>query len=183
MGGAAGGPVPFHGIDGVDDGELGRYRLGQFKKHPGKIGKLVPAVMKLGLFQPGDHAEQVLDSAGISGHCMSFQLADIDHIVRLHNGRDDVEGMVGKPLRAVHGPGGKIHIELHLRLQLSHAAGAVNIFHVFGVIEPSGALRKGDVRYALVIQPADHTLDHQRMGGYRVLRLFRHDEVGLNHNL
>ncbi len=179
MGGAAGRPVSLHGVDGVNNGELGAYRLCKFQKHPGKIMKIRPEVVHLRLFQSRDNAEKIFDASRVAGHGMGFQLTDIDYIVRLQYGSDNMEGMVGKALRAGNRPGGEIHIQFKIWRQLLYAADIVDIFHIFCVIKPSRAFRKGDIPDPMSVQPPDHSFDYQRMGGDGKFRFFSHNQIRL----
>ena len=69
---AAGRSIALHGIDGVDDGELWSHGLCQLQKHIGEILYLGPTVVHLGLFQSRNSAEEILDTAGITGHGMGL---------------------------------------------------------------------------------------------------------------
>ncbi len=107
---AAGRTVAFHGINGVDNRYIRFYRLGKFHKHAGKILEVWKTVVHLRFFQTGNHPEKILDAAGVAGHGMGFQLADIDDVVCLADGRYDVKGMILKTCRTVYGFGAKVHV-------------------------------------------------------------------------
>ena len=96
MGGATGGAVSFHGVNGVNDRKIRIYGLSELHQHPGEILDLRPAVMHLRFFKTRNGSKEIFDTAGISGHGMGFEFADIDDIICLHDRRDEMKAVIGK---------------------------------------------------------------------------------------
>ena len=138
--------------------------------------------MELRLFQSGNRAEQIFDTAGIACHSVSFQLADIDDIIGLKDGRNQMETAVCKSGRAADGAESKISVEACTGFQNIHAAGVVDSVHTLRVVEPAGTFGDGDIVDAALSEPADDALDHQRMGRCGGGGIFCHDEIGLDHD-
>ena len=105
--------------------------------------------MHLRLFQAGNRTEEILDAAGITGHGMRFQLTDIDNVICLHDGSDQVKTVVLESGRTVDGLCGKIHIQFGFRAKCIHAADMIDMLHGFGIVETAGTLGDGDMLHAL----------------------------------
>ena len=114
---------------------------------------------------------------------MGFQFTDIDDVVSLHNGCNDVEGVIGKTIRTVDSFCGKIHIQRNLRFQLLHATDMIQIFHMFRIVESARAFGKDDICHSVFSEPACNAFHHKGMSGNREIRAFRHDHIGFYHNL
>ncbi len=183
MGGAAGRTVSLHGIYGINDGDSRVYGLCQLKEHPGEVFNIRKPVVHLRLFKAGDGAEEIFDPAGITGHGMGLQLGDVDHIIGIQNGCDDMKAVVDEAFPAGNCPCSKVHIEMQDILKGCNTAGLVEGFHIFGIVESAGAFRKRDIGNAMGAQISGHAADHNRMGRDRINRAFGHDKIGLDGNL
>lgn len=180
MGGAAGGAVSFHGVDGVNDRKIRIYGLSKLHQHPGEILDLRPAVVHLRFLKARNRSEKVLDAAGIAGHSMGLELANIDDIVCLHDRRDEVKAVIGKAFPGIHRFCGAILIQVNAVTNGIHTTDVIDPLHMLRRIGATGALRQRDILDPLLPEPFRHSFYHQRMGGYRRLRLLRHNEVGFD---
>ena len=105
--------------------------------------------MHLRLLQTGNRTEEILDAAGITGHGVGFQFTDIDNVICLHDGRDQVKTVVLESGGTVDGLRGKIHIQFGFRTKRIHATDMVDMLHGFGIVETAGTLGDGDMLHAL----------------------------------
>ena len=180
MGGATGGAVSFHGVNGVNDRKIRIYGLSELHQHPGEILDLRPAVVHLRFLKARNRSEKVLDAAGIAGHGMGLELADVDDIVRLHDRRDEVKAVVGKAFLTVHRLSGAVLVQPDAVTDRVHAADVVNPLHMLRRIGAARTLCQGNIFNPLLPEPFRHSLHNQRVGCHRRVRLFRHNEVWLD---
>ena len=139
--------------------------------------------MQLGLLQARDGAEQVFYAAGIPGHRMSLELADIYDKIRLNDRSYDIERMVAERGRTADRDGRKILVQHKDIFELIHPAGAVDALHVFRRIRAAGAFSKRYVADAHGAQILRYRPDDRRMRRHRILRGLCHDKIRLEDNL
>ena len=141
--------------------------------------------MELGLQEPRHTAEQVLDAAGEGGHAVGLELAEVDHVVRLGDGGDELKLPAERPLLHPQGAAGTVQVQRDPPFLGGgrHAGGLIEGLQQAGGIEAAGAVRQGDPPDPQLPQVGGHRLHQQRMGGGSPLGVRPHNQIGLEHHM